>query len=161
MVVTLAWGFGGSLQAIADTVQLHICLDLLAVVVAGLGAVMLHRFVRLLVGPKPELDGWVVKPPEPTRPLPAEPAVQADPVAQAEPVVQAEPDAPADPVAGAGQVVAADSGAAAVPVSEPAAADGFRSALTARTTLRRRLPWPGVQEEPTSLLRLSHRAGHR
>jgi hypothetical protein len=136
MVVTLAWGFGGSLQAIADTVQLHICLDLLAVVVAGLGAVMLHRFARLLAGPKPALDGWVVKPPEPTRPLPAEPAGQAEPIAQAEqavqaeptahadPIVQAEPDAPADPVAKAGQVVAADSGSAAVPVSEPPAQTG-------------------------------------
>jgi hypothetical protein len=88
MVVTLAWGFGGSLQAIADTVQLHICLDLLAAVVAGVGAVMLRRFVRLLVGPKPELDGWVVKPPEPTRPLPA---VPAEPVEAANQVAAAEP----------------------------------------------------------------------
>jgi hypothetical protein len=88
MVVTLAWGFGGSLQAIADTVQLHICLDLLAAVVAGVGAVMLHRFVRLLVGPKPELDGWVVKPPEPTRPLPA---VPAEPVEAVNQVAAAEP----------------------------------------------------------------------
>jgi hypothetical protein len=124
MIVTLAWGFGGSLQAIADTVQLHIGLDLLAVVVAGLGAVMLHRFVRLLAGPKPELDGWVVKPPDPTRPLPAEPAVQAEPAAPADPVAGAGQVAPADPVARAEQVVAADSGTDAVAVSEPAAATG-------------------------------------
>jgi hypothetical protein len=107
LIATLARGFGGSLQAIADTVQLHICVDLAAAVVAGLGAAMLHRFTRLLTGPKSEFEGWVVKPPEPTRPLVAEqqsaaevpaadvasadvPAVE-DPVAQPEEVAEPVP----------------------------------------------------------------------
>jgi len=107
VIATLARGFGGSLQAIADTVQLHICVDLAAAVAAGLGAAMLHRFTRLLTGPKSEFEGWVVKPPEPTRPLVAEqqsaaevpaadvasadvPAVE-DPVAQPEEVAEPVP----------------------------------------------------------------------
>jgi hypothetical protein len=72
MIVTLARGFGGSLQAIADTVELHIALDLVAAVVAGLGVVMLRRFAGLLGGRHAEYDNWVVQPPAPTRPLPSD-----------------------------------------------------------------------------------------
>jgi hypothetical protein len=107
MVVTIAWGFGGSLQSIADTVQLHIFLDLLAAVVAGLGAAMLHRFTRLLAGRKSELAGWVVKPPDPTRPLPSDPVAPAaagdDPTAAADPVPDADPVPVAEPVSAAGE----------------------------------------------------------
>jgi hypothetical protein len=88
MIATLARGFGGSLQAIADTVQLHICLDVVAAVVAGLGAAMLHRFARLLTGPKSEFVGWVVQPPEPTRPLVAD-VEKVTAVAIEEPVADA------------------------------------------------------------------------
>ena len=72
VIVTLARGLGGSLQAIADTVELHIAVDLVAAVVAGLGAAMLIRFRRLLSPPKNEFANWIVQPPAPTRPLPNE-----------------------------------------------------------------------------------------
>ena len=65
----LGRGLGGSLQAIADTVELHIALDLCAAVVAALGAQILRRFARLVTGPKPSPSRWVVQPPAPTRPL--------------------------------------------------------------------------------------------
>jgi hypothetical protein len=61
-------GLGGSLQAIADTVELHIAVDLVAAVVAGLGAVIAFRFAGLLTDRPSEFDSWVVQPPEPTRP---------------------------------------------------------------------------------------------
>ena len=67
IAVTLARGLGGSLQAIADTVELHIAVDLLAAVVAGLGAVILLRFARAFTGRKAEYENWVVQPPAPTR----------------------------------------------------------------------------------------------
>ena len=70
VVATLARGLGGSLQAIADTVELHIGVDLLAAVVAGLGAVMLLRFARSLRRRVGQFDGWLVQPPAPTRPQP-------------------------------------------------------------------------------------------
>ena len=72
VIVTMARGFGGSLQAIADTVELHIAVDLLAVVVAGLAAAVLSRFRRLLTTPKNQFENWIVRPPAPTRPLPGE-----------------------------------------------------------------------------------------
>ena len=75
VVVTLARGLGGSLQAIADTVELHIAVDLSAAVVAVLGAAMLSRFRRLLTAPKNVFENWIVQPPAPTRPLPADAAV--------------------------------------------------------------------------------------
>jgi hypothetical protein len=69
IVITLARGFGGSLQAIADTVELHIAVDLVAAVVAGLAVLMFARFVRLLDDRAQQFTGWVVQPPAPTRPL--------------------------------------------------------------------------------------------
>ena len=72
VVVTLARGLGGSLQAIADTVELHIAVDLMAALVAGLGAAMFGRFRRLLAAPKNAFDNWIVQPPAPTRPLPGD-----------------------------------------------------------------------------------------
>ena len=69
VALVLGRGLGGSLQAIADTVELHIALDLCAAVVAALGAQVLRRFARLVTGPKPSPSRWVVQPPAPTRPL--------------------------------------------------------------------------------------------
>jgi len=71
VVATLARGLGGSLQAIADTVELHIAVDLMAAVVAGLGAVMLRRFARSFRSRVGQFDGWLVQPPAPTRPQPS------------------------------------------------------------------------------------------
>jgi hypothetical protein len=67
IVATLARGFGGSLQAIADTVELHIAVDLMAAVVAGLGTAMLLRFARTFTDRSHQYDQWVVQPPAPTR----------------------------------------------------------------------------------------------
>jgi hypothetical protein len=69
LAATLVRGLDGSLQAIADTVELHIAVDLLAAVVAGLGFLMLRRFAGLFAGRRSSSDGWVVQPPPPTRPL--------------------------------------------------------------------------------------------
>jgi hypothetical protein len=70
VVVTLGRGLGGSLQAIADTVELHIAVDVSAAAVAGLGALVLRRFARLIDGPRLRPTRWVVQAPAPTRPLP-------------------------------------------------------------------------------------------
>jgi hypothetical protein len=78
VIVTAARGFGGSLQAIADTVELHIAVDLVAVVVAWLGAAMLSRFRRLLSPPKDQFANWIVQPPAPTRRLPESAATAAE-----------------------------------------------------------------------------------
>lgn len=78
VAATLWRGRDGSLQAIADTVELHIALDLLAAVVAGLGFLLLRRFATLFTGRRSEFDGWQVQPPAPTRPLAAEKSVAAD-----------------------------------------------------------------------------------
>lgn len=75
VAAALARGFGGSLQAIADTVELHIAVDLAAAVCAGLGAAMLWRFARLLRRRAAIPAGWVVREPAPTRG--AEPAPRA------------------------------------------------------------------------------------
>ncbi|MGS0683776.1 DUF4328 domain-containing protein [Nakamurella sp. GG22] len=77
LVITLARGAGGSLQAIADTVELHIAVDLLAAVVAFLSAVLFRRFAGIFRPRRAPLDGWVVKPPDPTRQVP--PPLAADP----------------------------------------------------------------------------------
>ncbi len=73
IVITLARGAGGSLQAIADTVELHIAVDLLAAIVAVLSAVLFRRFARIFCPSRAPLDGWVVQPPAPTRPVPPTP----------------------------------------------------------------------------------------
>lgn len=67
MTAALVRGLGGSLQAIADTVELHIAVDLAAAVCAGLGAAMLWRFAHLLRRRSAIPDGWVVREPVPTR----------------------------------------------------------------------------------------------
>lgn len=68
-LLTLARGLAGDLQAVADTVELHIALDLMAAVVAGLGAVVVLRFRRLVAGRGGRRSAWVVQPPPPTRPI--------------------------------------------------------------------------------------------
>jgi hypothetical protein len=67
MLIALARGLGGSLQAIADTVELHIAVDLAGALTAGLGAAMLLRFARLLRRRPPIPVGWVVQEPAATR----------------------------------------------------------------------------------------------
>jgi len=94
VVVTLGRALGGSLQAIADTVELHIAVDVSAAVVAGLGALVLRRFARLMDGPRPRPNRWVVQPPAPTRPLPPTRGADSSPAVPALPV-------PARPVSSA------------------------------------------------------------
>lgn len=67
MTAALVRGIGGSLQAIADTVELHIAVDLAAAACAGLGAAMLWRFAHLLRRRPAIPDGWVVREPAHTR----------------------------------------------------------------------------------------------
>lgn len=73
-IVTLVRGFGGSVQAIADTVELHIAVDAAAALVTLLGGLVLLRLARLFAGPRPSrLAGWTVAPPASTRPPLADP----------------------------------------------------------------------------------------
>ena len=67
VLITMARAFGGSLQAVADTVELHIAVNAAATVVAALSAAVLWRFARLLGRPDPLTGGWRVAPPAPTR----------------------------------------------------------------------------------------------
>lgn len=67
IAITLARGLGGSLQAIADTVELHIAVDLVAAVVAALAALMFLRFARSFSTRSGRADRWIVQPPLPTR----------------------------------------------------------------------------------------------
>lgn len=69
LAVTLGRGLGSSTQAIADSVQLHIALDALAVVLAVLTAAVLLRLVRLFGGDRRRgrYASWTVAPPAPTR----------------------------------------------------------------------------------------------
>lgn len=68
VLVTLVCAFGTSDQAVADTVELHIFVDLIGAVVAVLAACVCRRFLRLLRGPTIASAGrWVVVPPKPTR----------------------------------------------------------------------------------------------
>ncbi len=82
VAITVARGAGGSLQAIADTVELHIAVDLLAAVVAVVSAALFRRFAGFFSPRRAPLDGWVVQPPAPTRPVLS--AGAADPVTGAE-----------------------------------------------------------------------------
>jgi len=67
VLLTLGRAFGGSLQAIADTVEMHLAVDVLAAVVAGLAALLFRRWSRVM-GPRADpYAGWVVAPPAPTR----------------------------------------------------------------------------------------------
>lgn len=66
-IVTLARALGGSVQAVADTVELHIAVDVVAVAVAALFGVVLLRLARQFA-PEPDgLAGWLVAEPAPTR----------------------------------------------------------------------------------------------
>jgi len=67
VLVALGRAFGGSLQAIADTVEMHIVVDLLAALVAGLAAVLFRRWNSASVSRPDPYSGWVVAPPAPTR----------------------------------------------------------------------------------------------
>ncbi len=68
VLVTLVLAFGRSEQSMANTVELHIFVDLAGCAVALLGALVFRRFRRLLTGPRPGPHaGWVVQDPEPTR----------------------------------------------------------------------------------------------
>ncbi|WP_037364447.1 DUF4328 domain-containing protein [Nakamurella lactea] len=66
--VVLARGLGASLQAIADTVELHVAVDLAAALVAVATAVLMLSWVRLFVGPRPgRYASWRVAGPAPSR----------------------------------------------------------------------------------------------
>lgn len=69
MAVTLGRGLGSSTQAVADSVQLHIALDAVAVVLAALTAALLFRIARLFRGERRRgrYASWSVAPPAPTR----------------------------------------------------------------------------------------------
>ncbi len=68
VLLTLGRAFGRSEQAMADTVELHVFLDVVGAVVALLCALLFRRFRRTLAGTGTgELRGWVVRPPAPTR----------------------------------------------------------------------------------------------
>ena len=72
VVATLLRAFGTSEQAVADTVELHIFVDLAGAVVAGLWFLLLRRWRRRLAPPRRKAAGrWIVRPPEPTRGAPA------------------------------------------------------------------------------------------
>lgn len=67
VLAMLGRAFGTSLQAVADTVELHFVVDLLAVLVAGLSCALALRWRRLGNGrDRRDLRGWTVAPPQPT-----------------------------------------------------------------------------------------------
>jgi hypothetical protein len=67
VLAALGRAFGGSLQAIADTVELHLAVDALAAAVAALAAVIFRRWARAFDTQPVPYEGWVVAPPSPTR----------------------------------------------------------------------------------------------
>lgn len=74
VVATLLAAFGTSDQAVADTVELHIFVDLAGAVVAALWYALLLRWRRRLGVPRPVAGTrWVVRPPQPTRAQPTRP----------------------------------------------------------------------------------------
>lgn len=67
VLTTLLRAFGTSDQAVADTVELHILVDLAGAVVAALWFLLLRGW-RRLVAPRPaRASRWIVRPPQPTR----------------------------------------------------------------------------------------------
>ena len=76
VLATLGRAFGRSDQAVADTVELHIWVDLAGALTAVLAALVCRRFRRLLLGPADGVPvGWMVRPPAPTRGGPRQPAM--------------------------------------------------------------------------------------
>jgi len=67
VLLALGRAFGGSLQAVADTAEMHIAVDLLAGVIAGLAALLFRRWSRAFEPATDPYAGWVVAPPSPTR----------------------------------------------------------------------------------------------
>ncbi len=65
-VAALVRGFGRSDQAVADAVELHIAIDLVAAVLAVLSAVLFARVRHALQPTADPLAGWSVAAPEPT-----------------------------------------------------------------------------------------------
>lgn len=117
VVITLVSAFWRSLQAMANTVEWHIAVDLAATAVAALFAVVLVRFERRWSGrARSDLDGWTVA-------LPV-----SDPTNRRsrlfEPVVSSE-SAVAEPVAPSGE--GAESAGSAG--SEPQLQDGTSDRL--------------------------------
>lgn len=69
VVTTLLMAFGTSDQVVADTVELHIFVDLVGALVAALWFGLLLRWRRRLGEPRPTAGTrWVVRPPQQTRP---------------------------------------------------------------------------------------------
>lgn len=93
VVVVLRGIFGRSVQSAADSVELHIALDLSASVVAGFTALVLWRFATL-ISPPPEstVAGWVVLPPRPKVPEPEPAASEPEPTAAGPESAAAESD---------------------------------------------------------------------
>ncbi len=73
-IVTIARGLGGSVQAVADAVELHIAVDVVAAAVAALTGSVLIRLAGLFLPRSDGLAGWVVAAPAPTRTPVADPA---------------------------------------------------------------------------------------
>lgn len=89
VLTTLVMAFGTSDQAVADTVELHVFVDMVGAVVAALWFALLRRWRRRLGAPRATAaTRWVVRPPQPTRPLTSSLPVVApkqDPVERGEP----------------------------------------------------------------------------
>lgn len=73
-IIAVARGLGGSVQAVADAVELHVAVDAAAAVVAALTGVLLLRLAGLFLPAGGGLAGWVVAEPALTRPPVADPA---------------------------------------------------------------------------------------
>lgn len=95
LVVMLMGIFGRSVQSAADSVELHIALDLSAAVVAVFTALVLWRFATQISPPSEStLAGWVVLPPRPK--APEGPSEASQGVPQVSPVVPEEPQVDAE-----------------------------------------------------------------
>ncbi|RIJ70741.1 DUF4328 domain-containing protein [Nakamurella silvestris] len=110
VAVALLWRVRGSgLQAVADSVELHVVLDAAGAAVAALTVAVLVRFRRSVLPSAPALAGWQVLPPVTARPVVASSQVPA--VSDA----AAAPDAPDAADAATSSDVAADADAAEAP----------------------------------------------
>jgi len=69
LVIALIWRASASgLQAVADSVELHVAVNLTGAVVAGILVAVLRGFRRSLEPPRPVLKSWTVLPPVGVRP---------------------------------------------------------------------------------------------